>query len=266
MMGKREWLPEDEYDFDPNDLAEVAIIAPEGPELPEGAIREPHLHLLKELLKAQVEEKLKTAELADSKRISDQVNIKLLDEMDFDELSTILHDLKFIFNFCPPIRKANDNNDVKITGVESGSIWIYLGLTTAALTLLGKLMHISFKFMHDIMFYRQQMERLKTQKNSNEMIEALKPIVALQANMFAKQFNAEEALGMDNEEEVKTAKAIELISKLVEHNIAFQPSVNTTKEVSDAFPKLEAFQDIVKFMGGPKSFPKLNPPNEDEAE
>jgi len=192
-----------------------------------------------------------------------ELNIKLLDEMTFDELNTILDDLNFIFNQCPLIRKANDNNDVKITGVESGSIWFYLGIASVALPIIGSIMGLTFKFLHNILFLRRQVEGFKAQKNGNEMAEAVAKVITAQANMLATQFNSEENHSLDFEDVAKLAKTIELLGGLVERNIVFQPSIAAPKEVQDKFPKLEEYKEIVQLLGGPKPIAALKQANDE---
>ena len=191
------------------------------------------------------------------------LEIRLLDEMTFDELSSILHDMKFIFNQCPLIRKANNNDEVKITGVKSGSIWFFLGIASVALPIVGSIMGLTFKFLHNILFLRQQEKAFRAQKNGNEMAEAVAKVITAQANMLASQFNADEKHELEFEDIAKLAKTIELLGGLVERNILMQPSIAAPKETKDKFPKLEEYKEIVQLLGGPKPIAALKQANDE---
>ena len=182
-----------------------------------------------------------------------QLNIKLPDKMAFDTMADILRDLAFVFNICPPIREANDNNDVLITGVESGSIWLNLTLTAAAaLSVIGGIMSLAFKFLYNVQFYKQQEQTIRAQELGNATAQAVQTLISAQANMLAKQYTDEKGLELDNEEVAKLTVTIERLGSLIERNVQVHPSIAAPKEVQEAFPTLEKYQEVLQLLGGGK--------------
>jgi len=134
--------------------------------------------------------------------------------MAFKTMEEILHDLSFVLNICPPIRKANGDNEVMIIGVESGSMWLILTIAAVAVGTVGSIMSLAFKFLNNIQFYRQQEQSIRAQEIGNDHAQAVQILVSAQANMLARQYNAEQKLELDNEEVTKLTKTIGGVTSL----------------------------------------------------
>ena len=190
----------------------------------------------------------------------DFLKVKLPDKMDFDEFADILHDLRNIFNICPPVREANNNDDVMVTGVESGSIWMILGISMGALAVVGKIMDLGIKFTKERQQFKSIEQRIRAYNINNEAAENLVQVQGVLAASLAKEFAEKQADNQyDGEEIAKITLAITAISDLISKAVQFQPPLDAPKEVMQNFPKLEDFTKAYHIAKGGAAIAELLP-------
>ena len=188
-----------------------------------------------------------------------QLNIKLPDNLTLEQLDAIVGDLNFVLNKCSAIRTANDNNDVKIDKVDSGSIWLIIGVTSAALTLVGKIVHYCLATRRELLNQDMMKQQLRVYKTGADMIQSLEEEMERklkeQYQNDAKKIISEHGLSNNNEDVVSLKAGMEKLTDMIYKGVEIYASIEAPELSQSAFPSAEAYRillpDVQKQLAEP---------------
>jgi hypothetical protein len=180
----------------------------------------------------------------------DQINVKLPDNIDLTALSEMIKDIDFIFNKAQAVRKFNDNKDVTIKRIDSGSIWLILSISAGAVTLIGKLVKMALNIKEQQVENEIAVQRLRVAKSGANIIEQIEKELKekliedchTQAENFAQDNNCE----LNYEEQSSLSKATERLASLLFKGIEIYASLEAPKEVALEFPKQEVVERLTE--------------------
>ena len=182
----------------------------------------------------------------------DQLNVKLPDDITLGDFSNILEELDFIFNKCQIISSLNDKEEIAIRKVDSGSMWVILGFSVAAISIIGKFCKLAFGIREKMLEHQALKQQIRVYEVGANVIEVLgeqftKEIKDI-SRSDAEKFIKENKLGTENDKEEINSAAIGLdkLAKLFYRGVEIYAPLSAPKEVAEAFPMQEEVLKLAK--------------------
>jgi len=175
----------------------------------------------------------------------DQVNIKLPNDITLSELSEIIKDIDYIFNKCRVLSGLNNKESVIIRKVDTGSIWLIIGISTVAvITAIGGLTKMALEICQKVLDVRKGIHQIRVLKSGANVIEAMeKEVLAkikvesrIAAETFLKNIKTTETNDEANENITSLAIGIEKMINLYFKGVEIYASLEEPKDVASAFP------------------------------
>jgi hypothetical protein len=177
--------------------------------------------------------------------IEDQLNIKLPENVSLSEFSKITDDLDYIFNKCEVISGLNDRKEVRTRKVDSGSIWLIIFISHAAVSLIGKLCSIVFGICQQRIETQKGIQQVRVLKSGANVVEALEKEleekIKEQYREGAERFIRDNNIKTQNgSEEINSLSfGIEKLANLFFHGVEIYSSLEAPKDVKNSFPQQE---------------------------
>ncbi len=179
------------------------------------------------------------------------IYLKIPAQKDFEELSQISHELQIIFGQI--IYEEPINGKLEIQSAESGSIWFYIYLATAAaLSLISNVVRSAIVIRNENQRHKYQTELWKQQKAKTEMLENLlavqkeeiRILLEMEANhVYDESFSAADEKRR-SERIIKLRNSILELSKMIEKGVVVQPSLAAPIELKGTFPNMKNLSTV----------------------
>lgn len=181
-------------------------------------------------------------------------DIKLPPNISLAELSECSKDLNNIFAQCPLLHK--DNEDIKLHGVDIGSIWLTFTVICAGSATGFYILKNLAAMVDEIIAIREHMAILKRQEEMARQAElkneALQSVVSINKEITKSLMqNAAERLAAKNEitapEDIECIRGtLDMLKEWVDKGMEVYAAIDTPSEIKAVFPPLER-QALPKF-------------------
>lgn len=174
-------------------------------------------------------------------------DVKLPPDMTLAELSECTKDLDNLFSRC--VLFKNDEEQVKLRGVDVGSVWLTFSIIGAGAVIASFVLHNLAAFVDEIIVIREHMAVLKQQEEAarraklkNDVLETI-----VDANReIAKAISRESAEKLAAKNEIESNDGIEnirgfldIIGKWTDKGMEIHAAVESPEEIKSAFPPVE---------------------------
>lgn len=168
------------------------------------------------------------------------LEIRLPEGLELNEMSKLTDDLNFVFQQSPFIEREQGNG--KILKTDVGSIWLVLIGSSAFLTSVGYMVNISVKARADFIAIRQSEAMLGEMKIKEELLDEIKQSFIEQKNIIMEKHISElsEKTGKkikDGEEQGKAIACLERLDKWLDRGMQIYASIDTPREIQTLFPE-----------------------------
>lgn len=179
--------------------------------------------------------------------VEDQLNIKLPSNISLLDFKKIIDDLDYIFNKCQIVSELNNKEPVDIRKVDSGSIWLILGISSTATVVIGGLIKISVGICKHVLDIQQGIQKIRVLKSGASVIEKMEEEIdelikersRAETETFIKNNIAIENDNEKNEKINSLMIAMEKLIKLHFKGVEIYASLEAKKDVASLFPDQE---------------------------
>jgi hypothetical protein len=162
--------------------------------------------------------------------------------LSMSEFADILNGLDLALNKNLAVREKNDNNDVVISDVSTGSIWIILSVTAASITLIGQMVKMAIGIAHDIQIHKKIEQNLKASSASIDVLEALGETIKKTMDNMCDEQASLLLKGEESGEKINTmSRSFKELSEVFFKGVQIHASPISPKEVLAFFPTLSDF-------------------------
>lgn len=183
-------------------------------------------------------------ESLDYRQDSEGFDIKLPPDISLSDLSKCTKDLDTIFSTCPLF--ANQENKIKFTAVDVGSMWftfLVVGTTAVAtLRLIAELVDKALVIRSHYLTSREQEERVRSLQLGNDALENAMAInKQITKGLLAKVSTelAEEHNISDPEDLGRLRNSIQLMADWMDKGMEVYASIQAPEETKAVFPPIE---------------------------
>jgi len=176
---------------------------------------------------------------------TDQLNIKLPDEISLADLSKVVDDLDYILNDCRIVSEKNGQRPAILHRVDSGSMWLILGMTSGAVGLVGSMCTVALRICRQVLDLRKAMLQFRVLKLGTEVIETLKQAIDQSVRELAyeeaKTILEDSGAGQKDGNETlnSTVSGIEKLVNLLFRGVALVAPLAAPEAVAATFPAPE---------------------------
>lgn len=176
------------------------------------------------------------------------IDIKMPETDNLTDLKQYIDDLEFVFTKCPFFQ--SDEESLKLKSVDSGSIWLIIGVAGAAAMgsmILNNIAAFADKCIvlrsHWVTLKQQEQELKKAEMEQNErdeLLKSVKKVYQVFVNNAIKDL--EELSGkklQDGDEKGRVEQSFERLEKLIDKGLQIHASIDSSKEVKAVFEPLE---------------------------
>lgn len=186
---------------------------------------------------------------------NNNLEIRLPEGLELNEMSKLTDDLNFVFQQSPFIEREQGNG--KILKTDVGSIWLVLIGSSAFLTSVGYMVSMVTKARADFIAIRHSEAILGEMKIREELLGEIKKEFIEQKNLITEKYIAEltEKTGIkieNGEEQGKAITCLEKLDKWLDKGMQIYASIDTPREIQVLFPEQPELKllnkDIVKYI------------------
>jgi hypothetical protein len=170
---------------------------------------------------------------------TDSVSILLPSLQTVGDLSSLAAKLQKVFDQLLSHEKTQ--GEVKLSGFDTGSMWIELVFVGAALKMFAWVVRTVILIKREEMLNQQLLDSIKARKVQTEMINSLASDLKEQAEMLNREQISQIMRDLDitengHEYSERLRYCVSAVRELIETGIQVYPSLTSSKETKDDFP------------------------------
>ena len=184
--------------------------------------------------------------------------LKLPAEVSFDMLLRVT---KTFSKLCDLIN-SNQNIDghIRLSGVESGSIWIYAVASKAAAALFDNIAGNIYSIAHKYIEFKKNVKMMEQLEIATDVKMKEKEVLDKLCDKFIEELDGKNDLKMPMDERKQWINNIKEMTEIIEYGVEIRPSLTAPKEKQSEFDST-----ILTLADGAKELKALAPPPVDSS-